>query len=109
MNQVNFRLKESEHEIAKIIAEYNGKSLAEYARQTLLTDIRSKRCDLAFKLVEEGKCGMKRAWKISGLSFREFLIEWNNRKASEKISDNLQEEHWNIVQNLDINKYLRTK
>lgn len=109
MSQVNFRLKKNEHEIAKIIAENNGSSLAEYARQTLLADIRSKQCDLAFKLVEEGKCGMKQAWKISGIPFREFLVEWTSRHASEQIDDSIQEDHWDKVQSWDLKQFLRYK
>ncbi len=61
MNQVNFRLKEDEKNLLKIIAGLQGIPISQLAKQIVLKEIEPKRVDIAFKMLKEGRCGRKRA------------------------------------------------
>ncbi len=107
MNQINFRVKPEEIEIAKVIAKTSGVSLAEYARDSFLKDIESKRIEIAFQLLAEGKCGFKRSWTITGLEYREFLFEWAKRRAMEIIPEEMLIDNYNKAMDLDLSKLLK--
>jgi uncharacterized protein (DUF1778 family) len=107
MDQINFRIDSEDGEIAKLLAESTGTTLADIARRAFLKEIRPKRVDLAFKILAEGKIGFKRAWKISGLEYREFLLEWAKRDAKEIIPDEYVIENINDSKKLDLSAYLK--
>jgi len=104
MEQINFRIDPEEKKILQFIAEDRSITITELARQAVLNEIKQKRIDLAFKLLIEGKIGRKRAWKLSGLTYHEFLVEWTNRGAVECISEDIIDKELEIINNLDINK-----
>ena len=93
MSQINFRISNEDLEIYKDIAELEGKSVAELARNAFFNQMSNKRVELAFNLLNQGKCGFKRTFIISGLSYHEFLLEWSKRDAKEVIPDKLFEDH----------------
>lgn len=107
MSQINFRVNQEDIEIAKVIAKTSGVSLAEYARTTFLKEIGSKRIEIAFQLLAEGKCGFKRSWTISGLEYREFLSEWAKRGAVEILPEKMLENNYNRAMELDVSKLLK--
>ncbi|MCF2141332.1 MAG: hypothetical protein K9W44_14835 [Candidatus Lokiarchaeota archaeon] len=107
MSQINFRIDPDDMKIAKILSESTGVSLAEIARRAFLEEIRPKRIELAFKLLKEGKCGFKKAWKISGLEYNEFLAEWASRDAKEIIPDEIMEDHLKWALNYDIKTLMK--
>ena len=108
MNQVNFRLKEDEKNLLKIIAGLQGIPISQLAKQIVLKEIEPKRVDIAFQMLEEGKCGRKRAWIISGLSYHEFMNEWSLRNAEEHIPDEVYEKSLEDALSLDL-KLFRKK
>jgi predicted HTH domain antitoxin len=90
MTQINFRVSDEEKQIISALAEQKGLSVAELARSALLKEIQPVRIDIAFNLLSQGKIGRKQAWTISGLNYREFLVEWSKRG----IQENIPEETW---------------
>jgi predicted HTH domain antitoxin len=107
MEQINFRLLKDEKEILATISRSQGISMAEFAKKAVLKEISALRVDLGFNLLEEGKIGFKRAWKISGLTYHEFLIEWNNRGAEEKISQIAEEKGLKEALSFDLIPYFK--
>jgi len=102
MNQVNFRLKEDEKNLLKIIAELQGIPISQLAKQIVLKEIEPKRVDIAFRMLKEGRCGRKRAWQISGLSYHEFMNEWGLRNAEEFIPESVYEKSLEDALSLDL-------
>lgn len=106
MYQINFRVDESEKEIIEIISQIKGWSMAEYSKRSVLKEIENERIDIAFGLLNDGKIGRKRALKLSGLSYREFMMEGAKRGVSEKIPDEIREKELASIKNHDIKKFL---
>ncbi len=107
MGQINFRIEEDVKKIIDLIAENRGISTAELAKQATLKEISKIRVEMAFHLLEEGKIGRKRAWKLSGLSTLEFLNEWTERGSEEIISDETRESTLDLIKSLDLSKFKR--
>ena len=106
MEQINFRVKKDEKSIIKSLADIQGVSIAEFAKRTVLNEISKKRVDIAFKLLKDGKIGRKQTWKLSGLSYLEFLNEWTKRKAEEKIPNEIIDKELDLANEIDLKKYL---
>jgi len=109
MQQVNFRLDEDEKWALDLIAKYKGQSIAEYSRSIIAREIRQTRIEVAFQLVKEGKVGFKRAWKLSGLSYHEFITEWVQRNAQEAIAPEIEEKTLENALNLNLDLFRKIK
>jgi hypothetical protein len=107
MGQINFRISDDEKLILQFLAKNQGISVTEFVKHHIFNIISQDRIDLAFKLLKEGKVGRKMAWKITGLNGQEFLKEWTQRNAEEKIPDELAEKTLNIALNLDSTSLLK--
>jgi predicted HTH domain antitoxin len=107
MSQINFRIDNEEMKIAKMVSEITGISLAEIARKAFLNNLKPKRVEIAFDLVKNGKCGFKKAWKISGMEYNEFLSEWAKRDAKEIIPDEILEDHLKWALDYDLKKLMK--
>lgn len=80
IKQINFRIDDDGYTIIKEIADSAGLSVSELSKQYFLEKLQNHRVELALELFRTGKIGLKRAWKISGLTdleFRRILIERN--------------------------------
>ncbi|MHA1584358.1 MAG: DUF6290 family protein [Promethearchaeota archaeon] len=107
MGQINFRISEDEKAILQLYAQIKGLTVTELVKNHIFEMISQDRIDLAFKLLEEGKIGRKKTWKISGLNGQEFLKEWTRRNAEEKIPDELTEKTLKFALNLDSIDFLK--
>ncbi|UYP47533.1 hypothetical protein NEF87_003818 [Candidatus Lokiarchaeum ossiferum] len=107
MSQINFRIDPEDMEIIREVAKSKGMSLSEIAKRSLLKEIQAKRIELAFQRLKEGEIGFKKAWKLSGLSYEKFLLEWAQRDAIEIIPDNLLAREENFALNFDLSKLLK--
>ncbi|MHA1720012.1 MAG: hypothetical protein ACTSWX_00260 [Promethearchaeota archaeon] len=107
MAQINFRISNDDLKVAKMISEITGISLAEIARKAFLNNLKPKRVEIAFELLKEGKCGFKKAWKITGMEYEEFLSEWAKRDAKEIIPEEIMEEQLKWALNYDIRKLMK--
>ncbi|QEE14803.1 hypothetical protein DSAG12_00620 [Promethearchaeum syntrophicum] len=107
MSQINFRINNEDMKVAKMISESTGISLAEIARRAFLKKLRPERVEIAFNLLKEGKCGFKKAWKISGLGYNEFLSEWIKKDAKEVIPEEMIEAHLKWALDYDIKKLMK--
>jgi predicted transcriptional regulator len=101
MQQVNFRLSDDEKQVLHEIAQKKGISIAEFAKNAVLKELHNDRKELAFNLLKEGKIGRKKAFILSGLTYNEFLLEWDNRKIVEKTSDKIFEDGFSSAKNLN--------
>ncbi len=72
MKQINFRLSEEEYESLKLLAIHLNESVSNLSKRILLENLSEIRVRIALKAYQENKISLKRAWKLSGLSFPEF-------------------------------------
>ncbi len=107
MSQINFRINSEEMQIIREIAQSKGISLSEMAKRSLLREVEEKRVDLAFQRLKEGEIGFKKTWKMSGLSYTKFMLEWAERDAKEMIPDKLLEKEIDFALNFDLSKLLK--
>ena len=105
MSQINFRVNNDEKKVIKALAESKGISIAEFTKDIVLDNISPIRVDLAFNLLKEGKCGRKRSWILSGLTYYEFMLEWTKRGAVEYIPAEIMDESIEKSLDFDLNKY----
>ena len=109
MEYINFRLSKIEKEILTEIANSRGISAEEFIKNSIFKEMAPFRVNLAFNLLKEGKIGFKRTWKISGLTYHEFLIEWSKCGAEEKISQIEEEKNLKTALSLDLAPYFKGK
>ncbi len=91
MSQINLRITKEEKKLISAIAQAKGISQSEFIKRAVMNEIRPIRLDIIFDLVKNGKIGRKKAWTLSGLSYREFIVEWTTRNAEEVIPDSLMD------------------
>lgn len=91
MKEVSFQISEDEYEIIESIAGILNKSVSSLLKEISLQKIGNIAPEIALKLYSEKKIGLKKAWKISRMSFFEFsdLIVKNNIEPP--ISDELDD------------------
>lgn len=109
MSQINFRVSDIEKQIIAAFAEAKGISIAEAAKKALLNEILPIREEIALDLFKNGKIGRKNAWLISGLSYRDFLLECSKRKITENIPDEIWDRQFDLMENFDFRPYMKTK
>jgi len=102
MSQINFRVTEEEKIVIQAMADKKGLSTAEFAKQIVLNQISLDRKEIAFDLLKAGEIGRKRAWKMSGLNYYQFLTEWTKRGAEELIPDEAEFKTLEKALNLDL-------
>ena len=107
MYQINFRVGENEKEILEKIANLKNISLAELSKRFVLKELEHLRQDIAFDLMQEGKISKKEAFKLSGLTYYEFMHEGVKRKVTEKLPEELIESEMNALSTLDIAQFLK--
>ena len=109
MTQINIRITEEEKRLISEIAGAKGLSNSEFIKRAVMNEIRPIRMDIIFDLVKKGKIGRKKAWTLSGLSYREFLLEWADRKAEEIIPEALMDENLEEALQFDPKPFLKNK
>ena len=109
MTQINFRIDDDLKNIIDLISDIQGISAAELAKRATIKEISQLRIEIAFDLLEKGKIGRKRAWIISGLSAHEFLNEWTERGAEEKVLEKSLEKEFQLINEIDIERYRKEK
>ncbi len=107
MYQINFRVGENEKEILEKIARIKNISLAELSKRFVMKELEQLRVDIAFDLMQEGKISKKKAFKMSGLTYYEFMHEGVKRKVTEKLPEELIESEMNALSKLDITQFLK--
>jgi len=108
MEQINFRVSEDEKQVLKVLAEIKGVSITEFVKKIVLKEISPIRVDLAFQLLAEGKLSRKRAWLLSGLTYHEFMLEWEKRHAEEIIPEAIRAKELEIALSIDLKNFLKT-
>lgn len=110
MSQINIRVTSDEKMVLSLLANVQGITITELVKSQVFLNFKQKRVDLAFKLLDEGKIGRTKAWKISGLTGHEFLREWTNRDAEEKlISDEIAETMLTTALSMNLDSYKKHK
>ena len=108
MAQINIRISEEEKSLISEMATAAGLSTSEFVKRAVMNDINHVRLEVIFDLVAKGKIGRKRAWKLSGLTYYEFLREWTERKALEKLPEELLDEALTEALKFDPTPFLKT-
>ena len=101
MKQINFRLNDEEYGVVKELAEMLGKSVPMLLKELSLKEIDTIRSKIALDLYANKKIGLKKAWKLSHLSFIEFLSLLEERDIEPNISDELDEKMVKLALNLN--------
>lgn len=86
MKQINFRIEDDFYQILSLIAAQLKVSIAEISKQFILDKMSEKRLEISLQLYQQGKIGLKKAWRLSGLTafeFRRILIEKNIEPVSD--------------------------
>jgi predicted HTH domain antitoxin len=91
MKQINFRLSEQEYNIAEELAKLLGTSVPALLKEMGLKELNEVRVNLALDMYRKHKVGLKRAWKVSGLPFLEFLHVLSEHKIEPDIPEELEE------------------
>ena len=95
MRQINFRLSDEEYDILDLLSHHLNESIPNLSKRILLENLADIRIKIALKAYQKNKIGLKKAWKLSGLSFFEFnkLIVENNIEPPipEELDDKLIE------------------
>ncbi len=108
MYQINFRVGEDEKEILEKIARAKHLSLAELSKRIVMKELGPLRVEIAFDLLKAGKIGKKRAFTLSGLSYREFLGEAGTRGVTERMPEGFAGRELEHLRSLDINQFLKS-
>lgn len=109
MEQINFRISGDEKQVLKVLAELNGVSVTEFVKQVVLKEVGPVRVDLAFRLLAEGKIARKRAWLLSGLTYHEFMLEWEKRHAEEIIPEAIRAKELENGLIIDLRRFLKNR
>jgi predicted HTH domain antitoxin len=72
MKQLNFRLSDEEYNILEVLSHHLNESIPNLSKKILLENLAEIRIKIALTAYQENKIGLKKAWKLSGLSFLEF-------------------------------------
>ena len=107
MYQINFRVGENDKEILEKIAKIKNISLAELSKRFVMKELEQFRVNIAFDLMQEGKMSKKQAFKMSGLTYHEFMHEGVKRKVTEKLPAELIESELDALSKLDIAQFLK--
>lgn len=89
MYQINFRVSSEEYEIIKLYSEFSDKSIPSIMKENALIEIKKKAKILAIELYRQNKIGFKQAFKLSFLSFHEFIQLLIENDIEPNISDEL--------------------
>ncbi|MHA1728027.1 MAG: hypothetical protein ACTSWY_04780 [Promethearchaeota archaeon] len=102
MKQINFRLTEDEYEIVDNISKILDKSIPSLLKEIGMKEIEKICPKLALNLYRNNKIGLKKAWKLSRLTFFEFIQLLIENNIEPNIPDELDEKMVDLAQNLKI-------
>ena len=95
--------------ILKAIAEVKGISVTKFVKKEILTKIQEDRVNIALDLLKEGKISKKNAYKMSKLSYHEFMGMLFSKHIIENVPDEVFEKTFENAMNLDLSKYLKSE
>jgi len=72
MKQINFRLSDEEYNILEVLSHHLNESIPNLSKKILLENLAEIRIKIALTAYQTHQIGLKKAWKLSGLSFFEF-------------------------------------
>ncbi|MHA1299669.1 MAG: UPF0175 family protein [Candidatus Helarchaeota archaeon] len=91
MKQINFRLSDEEYKIVEELAKFLDKSVPALLKELGMKEINSICLKLAIELYRDNRIGLKKAWKLSHLSFIKFLQLLQENNIEPNITDELDE------------------
>ena len=109
MKQVNFRLADEEYELLMLLAEQLNDSVPNLSKKILLENISDVRKKVALKAYEQKKIGLKKAWKLSGLTFYEFNELLVANDVEPNIPDDVDDKLINLALNIKKEDILKKK
>jgi predicted HTH domain antitoxin len=100
MFQINFRVTPEEYEIIKQYSELAESSIPTVVKQLTLAEIKKQSRSLALNLYRQNKIGFKQAYKLSFVTFQEFIQILIENNIEPNIPDDLDDEMIRIAKSL---------
>ncbi len=100
MKQINLRLTEEEFLVVEQIAKILKQSVPALLKELSLKELTQIRKKIALDLYSQKKIRLKRAWKISGLSFYEFQQAVISAGIEPNVPEEMVDEMINLALNL---------
>lgn len=87
MGQISIRIPEEDVELLRIISSQTNTPIASLYRQATNEALRKWKLDKLIELHGQGSLGLKKAWKLSNLTWNAFLLELEKRETDPPITD----------------------
>lgn len=87
MNQISLRMAEEDIKILQMISEEMSTPIATLYRQATSNAFNEWKLDQLFRLYSIGRLVLKKAWKLSRMTWPEFLLELERRQIEPPISE----------------------
>ena len=87
MGQISIRIPEEDVELLRIISNQTNTPIASLYRQATNEALREWKLDKLIELYEQGSLGLKKAWKLSNLTWNAFLLELEKRETDPPITE----------------------
>lgn len=87
MGQISIRIPEEDVELLRIISRQTNTPIASLYRQATTEALRKWKLDKLIELYEQGSLGLKKAWKLSNITWNAFLLELEKRETDPPITD----------------------
>ena len=91
MNQISLRMAEEDIKILQLVSEEMNTPIASLYRQATLKAFNEWKLTHLFRLYSNGRLGLKKVWKLSRMSWTEFLLELERRQIEPPISELVDE------------------
>lgn len=91
MNQISLRMAEEDIKILQMVSDEMNTPIASLYRQATLRTFKEWKLDQLFRLYSIGRLGLKKAWKLSRMTWPEFLLELERRQIEPPISELVDE------------------
>lgn len=108
MAQLNLKLSEKEYEVLKYYSRNEKLPLASAFRTIVSETIDSWRLNFTMQEYCRGKLGFKKAWKMSGVSFNQWLRALEQSDLEVDIPQILEQRSEEIAQSLDLKDFLKS-
>ena len=107
MTQLNLKLSEEEYEVLKYYSRNENLPLASAFRTIIHEPVDSWRLNFTIQEYCRGKLGFKKAWKMSGVSFNQWLKALEQSGLELEIPEIIEEESEKLAQSLDLKDFLK--
>lgn len=107
MPQINLKISPEEHSVLSLYAEQHNIPLATAFRTIVTNSFEEWRTEYLISQYCSGHLGFKKAWKLSGLSFNEWLVRLEQSECELEMPESIEMMSREIASELDPRKFLK--